>query len=134
VKDAADGEQVLLVNLARRLHWQHGRSRGATARGRRLLIDHNQLEALSQALRNDLLAHFLRGQGLSVDSSTLGIFMIHIIGQQGIIRDHIVVIQRTFVREIVRGDGQTGGDRERLPVDACKRIQAGISRFLPGIG
>lgn len=109
MKDAPDGEKVLLVGLTWRLDGQHSRRRlvtvtsTTTARpiGPRagtiriagiLILDDNQLKSLGQALRYNFLAYLLSGQGLAVDSTTLGIVQIHIIRQQSIIRDDIVVV------------------------------------------
>lgn len=83
-----------------------------------LFLHDNQLKSLCQALGNNFLANLLSGQGLTVDSATLGIVQVDIIRQQCVIRDHIVIVQRTLVREVIGGDGQAGGYGETLPVDA----------------
>lgn len=110
MEDASNGEQILLLNLAWGLHRQHRRAGGAPAPIGRLLIHHYELKALGQALRNNLLAHLLGGKGLPVDSPALGIIAIDIVRQEGVVRDHVVVVERSLVREVVRGDGQAGGD------------------------
>ena len=100
VEDPANGQEILLRFLQRRLIAQHSRllPHHPATTGRRLpaiafLLQNNQLKSLRQSLRDYLLEHLLRGQRLPINCPTCGIVQIHIIRQQCIIRDHVIIVQ-----------------------------------------
>ena len=39
--------------------------------------------------------------------------------EQGVVRHDVVELEAPRVREVIRRDGQTRGDRQRLPVHSC---------------
>lgn len=82
---------------------------------RLVLLHQNQLESLSQSLRNQLFEHFVSGQGTFVAPGLCKI-RVYAVRRQSVQGHHVVRVQGAFVRKIVRGDRKTRRDGQRLPV------------------
>lgn len=125
MEDSSDREQILFERLEshRCDDWWLCLNRPATAwRESRLLLQfgkHDKLEALSQPLRNKLFEHFFGGQRFPLNCAIPHEVGIDIIRQQRVNRQHVIVVERSLIRKIIRRYGQTRWNCQRLPIDTC---------------
>lgn len=119
MKQSANGEEVRLVVIGggfpQYIASHRLRVLGPDLSIRLVLLHQNQLESLSQSLRNQLFEHFLSGQGTFV-APGLRKIRVYAVRRQSVQGHHVVRVQGAFVRKIVCGDGKTRWDGQRLPV------------------